>query len=93
MCYEAKDFKVGELRAAVEYLRSIPGADAPDTFVGAIADAVTVQAGPFKLKPQPMLRLSEILGKTPAQVWDLFDRMVDKLKDGLTTRGQSAYKR
>jgi len=88
MCLEPRDFSIGELRAAVEYLRAVPGADTAK-HVGLVAIAATVPAGNFKLDPQPMLRLPEILGRTPAEVWKAFDADIDKQRSGLTHHGAS----
>jgi hypothetical protein len=82
-CLEPRDFAINELRAAVEYLKTIPGADDPKTLIGLIAIARIVPAGTIKLKPQPMLKLSVIRGKTPGQVWEAFDADVDDQIKGL----------
>src|SRR5688572_24890084 len=86
-CLTPRVFHVNDLRKAVEYLRSILGADAPGTFVGLVAET-HVSAGKFKLNARPQLSLSEIVGRTPAQVWAAFDAAVDKEREGLERRGR-----
>jgi len=38
-----------------------------------------------------MLQLDEILGKTPHEVWSLFDAGVDQLRNGLLARDGGGY--
>lgn len=63
----------GSLRAAVEHLRSIER-------VGftTITVRVSVAAGKYKLRAPAALYLEQIEGKTPAEVWAMFDAQVDE---------------
>ncbi|MFL6373818.1 MAG: hypothetical protein ACJ73D_04040 [Pyrinomonadaceae bacterium] len=81
-CLEVREYAVGEMRAAVGYLRTVPQTG----FTGLVAVGETVDAGPFKLGPTPMLQLSEIVGRTPAEVWELFDQQIDRDREGLIRR-------
>jgi len=83
MCYHAKDFGLNQLREAVEYLRTIEQTN----HVGIAAIGTVAAAGRYKLIPEPMLKLSEIVGRTPTQVWDLFDQKTDEWIEGLLRRG------
>ncbi|MGE3467987.1 MAG: hypothetical protein AB7J13_13780 [Pyrinomonadaceae bacterium] len=83
MCYEARWYGIDQLRSAVEYLRTVE----QTPHVGLVAYAAVVPAGPFLLEPKPMLGLSKILGKTPAEVWEAFDADVDEQISGLLRRG------
>jgi len=74
-------FEVGQLREAVEYLKLQP----QTPFVGLVARTHTT-AGRYKLMAEPMLSLDEILGKTPSEVWALFDAGVDRSRKSLEAR-------
>jgi hypothetical protein len=74
MAYEPRDFHGDQLREAVEYLKSIPDAK----YVGLSAFAETVKAGSSLLGPQVFLKLDNILGRMPAQVWAQFDAEIDR---------------
>nr|AUN37309.1 hypothetical protein [uncultured bacterium] len=76
-------FRPEELRSAVEHLKRMPQRG----FTSLVAHGETVDAGPFKLGPNPALRLNQIVGKTPAEVWELFDAGVDEQRKGLVQRG------
>lgn len=71
------------MREAVEYLKTIP--DTGFTGLVAIAATITHEAG-FKLGAKPRLSLSQIIGKTPKEVWELFDKEVDSQIEGLAKR-------
>jgi len=86
MCYDMRDFTVHELRPAVDYLRLQPQTG----FTGLVARCHT-SAGLYKLLAEPMLQLREILGKTPNQVWEMFDEGVDRWRKGLINRDQGGY--
>jgi hypothetical protein len=87
MCLKPQQFDAGKLRQAVEYLKTVPGVDdRAQKWIGLCAHA-HVTAGDFKLFAKPMLKLSEILGKTPAEVWRLFDDKVTEQRKGLISRG------
>lgn len=75
MCYFSKEFHVDQIRDAVEYLKTEPMTE----FTGLVA--VTYYQSPnhrFKLEAKPMLNLNQILGKTPTEVWAMFDSDVDR---------------
>jgi hypothetical protein len=61
------------LRSAVEYLRSIEQARFTQLTV-----EVSVRAGKYRLRAPAALKLHEIEGKTPAEVWAMFDAKVDE---------------
>lgn len=82
MCFDAKDYGVDQLRAAVEYLRTVE----QTPHVGLAAIGTITPAGAYKIIPEPMLSLSEITGRTPVEVWDLFDRRTDEWIEGLLRR-------
>lgn len=87
MCLTPRTFPIGELRRAVDYLKTISGADDPrQKYIGLIAET-DVPAGKFRLKARPMLRLDQIVGKKPAEVWALFDADVSEQRKGLIRRG------
>jgi hypothetical protein len=76
LCIEPKYFDPNDpqsLRTAIAYLRSIP--DAKGNFV--VAES-SVRVGRFKLRAMAALRLDQITGRTPAEVWQLFDADVDR---------------
>jgi len=78
MCYHSREYRVDQMREAVEYLKTQPQTE----FTGLQARTSTT-AGPYKLQAEPRLPLDKILGKTPAQVWDMFDAEVDRWRKGL----------
>jgi hypothetical protein len=78
MCYNAKYFAIDQMREAVEYLKTQPQTE----FTGLQATTSTT-AGPYKLLAQPILPLDQIIGKTPAEVWDAFDAGVDRWRKSL----------
>ena len=85
-CLHSVEFGPGELRAAVECLRAIPD-DRPDkSWIGLMAE-VTVPAGRYVLRAQPFLKLNQIVGRTPREVWDIFDKKVDEGVESLVRRG------
>lgn len=86
MCSDLMNFPLDQLREAVEYLRHQPQTG----YTGLIAQA-DVETEQFKLLAQPMLQLSEIIGKTPAEVWDAFDADVDRQVAGLIERYAPEY--
>ena len=88
-CGTPRHFAADRLREAVESLRTVPGVDDPAMHIGLIAEA-HVTAGQYKLRAIPMFRLSEIVGKTPTQVWEMFDREVDEWRAGLI-KGQRGW--
>ena len=79
MAYEPKQFPACELRDAVEHLKPIPDSK----YVGLCAESETVRAGAFLLGPKAFLKLDQIRGRTPAEVWAAFDAEVDRLVYGL----------
>lgn len=78
LCSDSRCFTTSQLRMAVEYLRSIP--DAKGNFIVA---ETSVRAGRFKLRAMAALRLEQIAGHTPSDVWQLFDADVDRQIDSL----------
>lgn len=80
MCLNSRTFPITELRQAVDHLRSIP--DAKGNFIVA---ETSVRAGQYRLRAMAALRLDQIKGKTPAEVWNLFDNDVDRQIQSLGT--------
>jgi hypothetical protein len=74
------------LRLAVDFLRTLP----QTAFVG-ITVEVNVKAGPYKLRAPAHLTLSEIEGKTPAQVWKAFDAEVDRQIEYFENRARGNF--
>jgi hypothetical protein len=60
------------LRAAVEHLRTVP-----DTQFVQLTVEAPVHAGPYKLRAPAAIKLHDIKGKTPAEIWAYFDKKVD----------------
>src|SRR5436190_17421471 len=85
-CRHSAEFAPGEIRAAVECLRKIPDDRPGRSWIGLMAE-VTVRAGRYLLRAQPFLRLIEIEGRTPREVWEVFDRKVDDGIESLVRRG------
>ena len=78
-CLHSVEFEPGELRA-------IPD-DRPDkSWIGLMAE-VTVPAGRYVLRAQPFLKLNQIVGRTPREVWEIFDKKVDDGIESLERRG------
>ena len=57
----------------MEYLKTIE----QGKFVSLVA-LVSVKAGKYKLRAMASLKLAEIVGLKPSEVWELFDKQVDK---------------
>ncbi len=84
MCLHPRSFGPSQLRAAVEHLRTIPNPnDSP--FIGLSAET-HVRAARFQLIAKPFLRLDQILGRTPREVWELFDSDVDAQRRNMVDR-------
>lgn len=83
-CLHPVDFAPEDLRAAVEYLKTIKQAK----FTGLMAETSTT-AGHYKLLARVLLGLDDIIGKTPAEVWEMFDAAVDDQRQGLLNRDGS----
>lgn len=75
-CLEPRRFPLDRMRDAVDHLKSLPPHD--ERFIGLSAIADSVPAGQVVLGPKPMLGLSKIIGRTPAEVWELFDKQIDE---------------
>ena len=84
-CLDPRRFGPTQLREAVDHLKTVPGSDNPAMHIGISAEAL-VQAGPYKLRARPILKLHQILGRTPREVWELFDADIDAQRDGLINR-------
>lgn len=82
-CYDRRMFGVDQMREAVEYLKTQQVTD--HTGLGAVSYYRSPQHR-FQLKAEPLLPLDQVLGKTPAEVWDLFDNDVDRQITGLEHR-------
>jgi hypothetical protein len=76
--HQPMEFDPQYLRRAVTYMKQIPGAML-------LAETVVKVAG-FTLIAKPCLSLEQIRGKTPREVWCLFDEDVDEQRRGLIKR-------
>jgi hypothetical protein len=68
VCLEGPYYRVDQLREAVERLKR-----EPQTGYTGLAATTHVMVGKYPYECKPMLQLADIVGKTPAEVWDLFD--------------------
>lgn len=59
-------------------------------FTGLMAETSTT-AGYYRLRARVLLPLTEIEGKTPRQVWQLFDDKVDAERRSLVQRDSLSY--
>lgn len=71
------------LRQAVEYLRTLE-----QTGFVSLTVEVMVTAGRFKLRAPASLKLSEIEGRTPREVWAALDKQVTDQLRSLEQRGK-----
>ena len=81
MVFYDKYCPVDQLHEAVEYIKTQP----QTPFTG-LQVSVSTTAGPYKLLTQPILPLSTICGKMPAQVRNAFDVEVDRWRKDLEAR-------
>ena len=72
ICLEAPYFPLDQLREAVEHLRTVP-----QTGYTGLQATTSYKDDVIFLLAQPMLQLKDIEGKTPADVWEMFDKEVD----------------
>ena len=87
--YDPREFdprNPASLRQAVDHLRTLNQTG----FVCLIAE-VLVPAATFKLRASASLKLAEIIGKTPAQVWTALDQQVDQQIRYYEKRGSSKF--
>ena len=87
MCLEAPWFRIDQLREAAEYLKTVPQTG----YTGLVA-VTNFKDDLINLRPEPMLQLKDILGKTPKEVWDLFDKAVDEKVRSHRTRRLNPFK-
>ncbi len=80
-CLNAVDYPPTEIRAAVEHLKTIEQAK----FTGLQAETDTT-VGHYKLRARALIPLSDIIGKTPREVWAMFDAKVDADRASLAAR-------
>jgi hypothetical protein len=73
MCAKGRNFRLDQLREAVTYFRSMPAHDL--SYLMAVG--APVNAGDLLLGPQPHLKVHQIAGLTPREIWKEFDRQVD----------------
>ena len=85
-CLHSVEFAPGEMRAAVECLSQIPDERPDKSWLGLMAE-VTVRAGRYVLRAKTFLKLNEIIGRTPHEVWDIFDKQVDQSVEYLMNKG------
>lgn len=74
-CLNVKKFPINEMRAAVEYLKQQPQSE----YVGlsAVTNYVSKEYR-FKLRAAPLINLKDIIGKTPRELWEMFDADVTR---------------
>lgn len=90
-CRNERFYGPGQLREAVEYLRTVPAATEAWEHFGLMAEA-NVQAGEWKLRSMAFLSLDQIVGRTPREVWEMFDEQVDGDIEGLLRRQRGFVK-
>lgn len=73
MCLDGPWYRIDQLREAVEYLKTVPETG----YTGLMAET-HYKDEVVNLGPQPMLQLKDILGKSPEEVWKMFDQRVDE---------------
>ncbi len=77
-CLEPKHHRPHEIREAVEYLKTID----QTRFTGLRAE-VDTRAGPYLLRAIVLIPLSDIIGKTPKQAWEIFASGADEQRESL----------
>lgn len=72
-CLERKRFRLDQMREAVAYLKEQP----QNEYVGlsAMTNYHSREFG-FRLRATPMINLKKIIGRTPKQLWEMFDAEV-----------------
>lgn len=73
MCLERKRFRLDQMREAVEYLKEQPESDYAG--LSAVTSYHSKEFG-FRLRASPMITLKNIIGRTPKQLWEMFDAEV-----------------
>jgi hypothetical protein len=86
-CGEPREYPPDQLRQAVDYLKTIPDPRPEKKFVGLIAQA-SVRAGHYRLQAMAFLKLADIIGKTTAEVWERFDKIVDADRESLARKSK-----
>lgn len=80
------EYPITEIRQAVEHLKTLKQAK------GTGLEAQTsVRAGRYWLLARPLLKLNQIIGRTPREVWELFDADVDGQRESLKQRDSLSY--
>jgi hypothetical protein len=72
MCVEGPYFRTDQIREAVERLKL-----EPETGWTGLQATVPIETDLINLLAQPIIPLSQILGKRPSEVWAMFDDKVD----------------
>ena len=80
------DYPPTELREAVEHLKTLDQRG----FTGLTAET-SARAGQYRLLARPFLKLDQIIGRTPRDVWEMFDADVDKQRKSLLARDKMSY--
>lgn len=71
--FEPRKFAPNDLRGAVEHLKTLDQTG----HVGILVE-VDVKAGQFRLRAPAFLKLEQIVGKKPAEVWAILDAEIDR---------------
>jgi len=80
-------YRIDQLREAVEHLKTVPQTG----YTGLMAET-HYKDEVVNLGPLPMLQLKDILGKSPEEVWDLFDQRVDEFVNASETSAEIKFK-
>ena len=80
-CWEETVYSPDQLREAVEHLRC-----APQTKNTGLLAVTQVKLGDKTVMAMPVIRYSEIVGKTPRQVWTVLDCRAGETRGSLEAR-------
>lgn len=75
-CLQVKRFRLDQMREAVEYLKK---QQPQSEWVGltAVTHYESKECS-FQLKASPLIHLNDILGRTPRELWEMFDAEVTR---------------
>ena len=75
VCLDRKRFSLDQMREAVAYLKQQPQSE----YVGLSATThYQSEEFSFRLKAAPMITLKNIIGRTPKEIWEMFDTEVTR---------------
>lgn len=74
-CYNVRQFRVDQMREAVDYLKTQP----QTKYAGLCAKCdYKSPTHRFWLGTKPLIQLEKVKGKTPREVWEMFDADVTR---------------